>query len=197
MAQKSDVKVNALPEVKTTLKFPNLGTIVMDPQSGITGPLVFRSLDMNGNVRFCIQPKTKTKDGETPKLEDAIMVDYHYLEKVPGVAFVHVPITPYPHRVGMKVKDRVTGMRGRITNLTEYLNGCVHAEVISKVSKKDLKKGLDARKIFVPIQRLEIDYNYDPLVVVSFEETKRQVLEGQDPPGGPPEIVRREKVARL
>jgi hypothetical protein len=160
---------------------PQLGDLLRDKLTGFTGVAAYKTLDMNGNIRFALQPR----NAEDPnKIEDMLEVDRHMLEVVePGVA----PVMPVDMDsllcLGDKVQDIASGMKGMVVLSVIYLSGCVHHGVLPKQGKGEVRLGLMPKTTMIPVQRLVLrkparsDYP-------TFEEA-----EAGEGPGGPSEVI--------
>lgn len=94
-------------------------------REGIIGAIC---LMMNGSVMVEIRPSAKEGEAEPPKSiwvdeKAAVMVAEHMVEK-----FTYADQL-LPHRNGDVIEDIVSGLRGTITQMSLWLNGCVTCEV--------------------------------------------------------------------
>lgn len=174
------------------MKDPILGCTVRDLITGFTGIVIQRRDMLNGNVQYAVQPKNK--DGEN-NLPDAHFFDFHMIEEVDkGVSDKVMEPTHPGFVLGIKVRDKATGLEGTLINRGTFLNGCVFYDVMPE-KKGTLLDGSPALE-FIDATRLEeVKAKSKPIVPpVSDDEpvqgsTKRT--------GGPTSKVQRAKVMRV
>lgn len=131
-----------------------LGSKVRCVVSGVMGLAITESHQLNGNVRYGVQPKSD--DGKS--LPDAWDIDLQSLEVVDAGISDHVtPARPHSFKTGQKVRDLITGHEGVITEVATYLNGCVFATVVPR-KRKDSAVLFDNAPggSILPIERLEV-----------------------------------------
>lgn len=109
-----------------------LGNTIRDAVTGFTGTAFQYMEEMNGNLRWTIQPKAKDNDFPEAYMIDANMVDY--VDE--GLASRVPPIPETPFKIGDKVRHIMSGYTGVIANRTVFINGCVVFGVVA-----DAKKG--------------------------------------------------------
>lgn len=99
-----------------------LGNIVRDTITGFTGVAFNKTIFLNGNTQYNIQPK-----GENNSYPDCTSIDFHTLEFIgDGIAEntpkqakdLYIPL-------GSEVEDMTAGIKGIATHKTFYLNGCI------------------------------------------------------------------------
>lgn len=158
-----------------------LGQTVRDLTSGFNGIAISRLDQMNGNVRYAIQPAQK--EGEV-SMPEAMYVDHHLLEVVDdGISakvIAPVVLPPALQVLGIEVMDDVTEFQGIATQKSTYMNGCVSFEVLSKDQKK---RGCESQWV-----------DYARLTVLSPGVSSKAVEPSDEAPGGPAMRVQRQKV---
>ena len=157
-----------------------LGNVCRDPITGYTGTAIQMVEMLNGTIQYAVQPKCDPKD--TSKMPEAYNFDTHLLEFVAeGLESKVTPPAPCLIKLGDKVQDRITGIKGIAGNKATFINGCIYFAVEPKA--KD-KKGADRPKgIFVSHDRLDVleAASFQPTVV----QTATVLVAGQKKPGGP------------
>lgn len=108
-----------------------LGNLVKDAASGFIGTAYLKTVEMNGNIRFGVQPQCK--EGEVGALPESHYLDHALLDVIgDGIADRAAPQQPILFSIGDKVRDTVSGFEGTITTYLIYLNGCVHYGVATE-----------------------------------------------------------------
>lgn len=108
-----------------------IGNLVKDAASGYIGIAYLKLIEMNGNIRFGVQPQCK--EGETGTLPESHYMDHAILDVIgDGIADRAAPQQPILYAIGDKVRDSVSGFEGTITNVMIYLNGCIHYGVATE-----------------------------------------------------------------
>ena len=128
-------------------KVINLGNIVEDVVTGLTGTASQILEHMNGTRQIAIQPKG---DGKT--IPGAVFID-DYLINVTDVGVAdRVPtIDKTDFVMGQEVREIASGQVGSITSRVVYLNGCVHFGITTKSTEN---KAPDV--FYVDHKRLEL-----------------------------------------
>jgi hypothetical protein len=95
--------------------------------TGIEGLVSSLAVEENGNIRIGIQPKTTDN-----KLIESFFGDLASITVLDeGIASKGSPLADIEFSIGQNVRDRYSDYTGVITMLIWYLNGCVHALVLS------------------------------------------------------------------
>lgn len=95
--------------------------------TGIQGLVSSIAVEENGNIRIGIQPKTTDN-----KLIESFFSDLPSITVVDeGIASKGSPFADVEFSIGQSVRDKHSDFAGVITMLIWYLNGCVHALVLS------------------------------------------------------------------
>jgi hypothetical protein len=153
-----------------------LGQKVKDATTGFKGIAIIKTLHLNGNVQFGIQPEVE-KGGKT--YPDAISVDNHLLDVVDDG--VSDRITEVTHKtdivLGNTVEDIASGVKGIVTEKSTYMNGC---EFFMVITKEDPKKPGGSTAGWVAAIRLR---KVDDGIVEKLPEAKK--AESGKLPGGP------------
>lgn len=100
-----------------------LGAKIRDAASGFTGFAVTYSEQLSGSRRYGIQPYVE--DGSEYK--DAYEIDDALVEVV-DEGITHRATDPNPDipiKCGHEVEDPVTGLKGTVTMMSLWINGCV------------------------------------------------------------------------
>lgn len=154
-----------------------LGNRVRDMVSGMEGIAIARAVQINGNVRFSVQPPAKETD--MPK---AIYFDEALLEVVDeGLAkrARTPPAESYRFALGSRGRDRASGVEGLIFSHATYLDGCVFYELIPRSKDIEMRTFEVSPSLMVSVDLLE------PVV------TQQPPLQPSRPSGGPPTYDRR------
>jgi hypothetical protein len=106
-----------------------LGTRVKEEITGLIGIVGMKSFNSAGNIRYAVQPM-----GDGTSVPEAIWFDYHTLLIVDaGVSVSVTPITkPTAIRMGEEVKHKISGVKGIVTEMVGFMNGCQHLVVQAK-----------------------------------------------------------------
>lgn len=130
-----------------------LGSTVRCAISGLVGIAAVETVQINGNVRYDVQPKSE--DGKT--MPEAWTVDLQSLEIVDeGVSARASEPRKHPIKNGNKVEDLITGHEGVATDIATYMNGCVFALVVPRKGDKTLLTDAAPVGSFVPVERLKV-----------------------------------------
>lgn len=149
-----------------------LGQTVKDLTTGIQGVAVSMSMELNGNLRFALQPPSAGDN----KLVDALFSDEALLVVIDdGLAASAKPLRDIDIEPGQKVRDLASGAIGIVNMVTWHFNGCVYLTCVSEI----LKDGVPAAFV-MPIERAKIVIHHMTGEPVSIE---RRVSD--PPPGGP------------
>jgi hypothetical protein len=106
----------------------NLGNIVEDEVTGLTGTASQILEHMNGTRQIAIQPKG---DGRT--IPETVFVDDYLVNYVKDGVADRVPaIDKTSFVMGQEVREMASGQVGTITSRVVYLNGCVHFGITTK-----------------------------------------------------------------
>lgn len=147
-------KTAALAEPKTTTPLDGpvrLGYRVKDVVTGLVGIVNMRSINLNGNVQFAIQPPSE----DTIKVADGQFVDEHILDILDyGVADRVPGYNPKGDSIilGAEYEDIVSLSRGIAIEKMDHLNGCVYVSL--QPQKTDKKKTAEKRP-----DTLYLDFN--------------------------------------
>lgn len=100
-----------------------LGSKVRDVASGFTGYAIAYSVQLSGTRRYGIQPYVEGG----AECKDAFDVDDALLEVIDeGISDrATAPNPDIPIKCGHEVEDPVTGLKGTVTMMTLWINGCV------------------------------------------------------------------------
>lgn len=153
-----------------------LGQKVKDATTGFKGIAIIKTLHMNGNVQYGIQPEVEKGSKAYP---DAINLDNHLLDVVDdGVSDRTTEVTHITDiELGNTVEDIVSGVKGIVTEKSTYMNGC---EFFMVITKEDPKKPGTSTKGWVPAIRLK---KVNDGIVEKLPEVKK--AESGKLPGGP------------
>lgn len=113
-----------------------LGDEGYDVVSGVTGVAILKSVSLDGNVRFALQPRVPSPAAPLP---DSWYVDHHSIRVIARGVLAAVPPKFLDDLRGALVKDTITRFKGTVTGMSYHLNGCVYVNVTPKMSKKDKK----------------------------------------------------------
>jgi len=81
-------------------------------------------------------------------------------------------------KCGDKVKDPITGFRGTVTQMTEFINGCIQCCVTPKIDRD----GKYPESVDIDIQQLEL--------ITPKKTAPKKTVKKEVPPGGPSRINR-------
>lgn len=170
-----DVNRRAKRVVDTATKQIDLrGAIVEDKVTGFKGVVTGVVHFLSGSVQAHVQPRAG-KDG---KLPDIWSFDLDRLKHLRAGPVKATPPDDTSHiQLGGTARDKVTGVRGILTEKAVYLNGCTHYIITAPGSKKD------ERIVACDWKRIE---------VVSSEPLIAQPAPDGPPKGGPSARVERE-----
>ena len=123
-----------------------------DVITGFKGVVTAHSQHLNNCDRVCIQPRELNEDG-SPK-------DNHWFD-VTNISFslapVHElmvkPLVAHDFKMKDLVRDTLGKHKGTITQIANFMNGCVRIGVQSKELTKD---GVPVEEIWTPVQQLEL-----------------------------------------
>lgn len=129
-----------------------LGVLARDTVTGFEGVVTVRVEMLNGNVQFLLQPK-----GKKDAIADGKCIDFHLLEEIgAGVADKLPPIDQSATiKLGQRVRDRVSGLTGIVTEKTTFQNGCVYFAIQAHANRSKLLGEIPG-SINFPHQRLEV-----------------------------------------
>jgi hypothetical protein len=162
----------------------SLGCFATDVSTGVVGMITGKVHQLNGNVRWVMQPQSDDKK----TLPDAFYIDYHFVQyKDKGVSDKATPPNPNATilQLGSEVRDKVTGMQGVLMAWSLHMNGCIFYEIHERRLPK-----FEGDKI----THLLTSETVEPLIgSKSVLETPKETTR---PPGGPTTRAKREKVLR-
>lgn len=89
-------------------------SLVRDNITGFKGFVIFRVEHMNGCIRYGIQPEISKEEKREGKLPDLVILDGPDLTIVapPRDGMTETKETPNTFNLGVKVRDRLTGLTG-------------------------------------------------------------------------------------
>lgn len=129
-----------------------LGSRVRCVLSGLTGIAATETLQINGNIRYDVQPKSE--DGKS--MPEAWVIDVQSLEVVDaGISERATAPRAHTFNTGDKVIDQITGHEGIVTELVTFLNGCVFANVVPRKSGNALLTDAAPAGSMLPVERLK------------------------------------------
>lgn len=130
-----------------------LGSTVCCIVSGITGIAITETVQINGNVRYDVQPKSE--DGKN--LPEAWAVDLQSLEVIgPGISARATKPRKHTIKNGDKVQDMITGHEGVVTDISTYINGCVFAQVVPRKTDKTILVDTAPPGSLMPVECLKV-----------------------------------------
>lgn len=106
-----------------------LGKMVKDLTTGFIGVATAAHQMYNGNVQISVSPKSH----DPSKMEESWGIDVHNLVVldeelvVPNLAKTSIKLS-----IGDEATHKITGIKGTITSVNYYLNGCISAFVVNK-----------------------------------------------------------------
>lgn len=144
----------------TKRKEPQLGNVVRDVTTGVTGIATQYSEMLSGTVQMAVQPllpeKTKCAGPADPAFP-ALNVDVGLLDFVSdGIADRVQPATADHIDLGNVVEDKVTRLVGTAITRTTFINGCVYYHVLPQQTAKQREEGKEPESSFVAVQRLRV-----------------------------------------
>lgn len=137
-----------MSDMADSIGFKFLGKEVQDAVSGVKGICTGFTLQANHNVMITITPRTENNTYQEPWLYDHNIVDI----TGEGVSNRVIFPEPTPFKIGSKVRDKISGYEGIITEQHFFLSGCVNHSV---AATDVLEKGVPVNKPFVT-ERLEL-----------------------------------------
>ena len=150
-----------------------LGSRVRCVLSGLTGIAAAETLQINGNIRYNVQPESE--GGKS--MPEAWAIDMQSLEIVDaGISDRVTQPRTHPLKTGDKVVDQITGHEGVVTDLITFINGCVYANVVPRKSGNVLLTDDAPAGSTLPVERLQ--YVGKGLTILTIPATDK-------PTGGP------------
>lgn len=160
--------------VKKNLR--KMGHKATDKVTRFTGVVTSMSFDLYGCVQAVVVPTVEEKSHE---IKDSRYFDVARLE----IDMDDVPVMPAPtiftedddvvmenlKKLGYKVTDKVTGLKGVITCVSFDLYGCVQT-IVQPGVEKDSSKIEDSK--YFDITRLDIDPDSEPVMAAPKEFTE-------------------------
>lgn len=112
-----------------------LGTKVRDLASGLTGYAICFTETLSGMRQYGVQPYKE--DGA--EIASAYTVDLELIEIIDeGISARATEPDTTKVQLGHKVEDEITGVKGHVTQISTWLNGCVHVAIQPKGDGKKL-----------------------------------------------------------
>lgn len=130
-----DVNQRAKRIVDTATKqIDRRGAIVEDKVTGFKGTVTGVVYMLSGSVQANVSPRV-AHDGKMPDTWNIDLDRLKYLRAGPVKA---TPPDDTTHiTLGLRARDKVTGVEGVLTEKVVYLNGCTHFVITAPGSKKD------------------------------------------------------------
>jgi hypothetical protein len=110
-----------------------LGREMEDTISGLRGIAISMHERIHGNIQVALQPK-----GDGEKMPEAYILDIDNLQVVEGGRVATAVKAPeVPLKLGEKITEKASGLKGVLIGKNTYLNGCVTFGVQPKVDKEN------------------------------------------------------------
>jgi hypothetical protein len=154
-----------------------MGCKARDRVTGMEGILTSRLTKLDGGVQWGLQPPVAS---EKPAVyPDGMNIDETQLEFIDdGLSDVAVPpLLPPSIKMGEAVADQITGFAGIVTEITQFMNGCVYLTV---QGENTAKKNEVPFKIFAQHFRFKKTGAGITRLIPASKMTKKPA-----PPGGP------------
>lgn len=135
------------------MKLIPLGSTVRCIITGLTGCATTETHQINGNVRYDVQPRSEDGKG----MPDAYVIDMQSLEIVDaGISGTATKPREHSFKTGQKVRDVISGHEGVVTDILTFINGCVFATVVPRKTDKSLLSDGAPAGSMLPVERLEL-----------------------------------------
>lgn len=120
--------------MKTKFKYP-MNVVAKDTISGFQGVIIARNAHLFGCAQYGLAPQELASDGSPKKTDYFDESRIEILDETNAVYGDDEYNDIFSIQLGMEVKDKVSGFKGKVLMAVEYMHNCSHYYVEPPVDK--------------------------------------------------------------